>query len=1020
MNQAEKDFLESIKNKIKKFSIPTSIKNALAHSLNQFVITEYNDGRTELVDAGIEWYLCSLSAFYFIYNYAYIDLPGTGIIPFGLYYFQEETLKLLPDLKKTVFLKTRQCGVSTLTAIYCFWRGNFFESESIDVISTKQQKAQKFVSKINPTIKKLPSFLKTEITNQNTQGIKWANGSEILSEAASDRAGRGDSLSLLVLDEAAHYQSDRLTRGIVAAAMPTLGRTGGSSIIISTPNGTSGSGSYYYEQVNQLQVIGNTATERLVEIDWFEIPDLSHIKPHKGFNDLLNEYIKKDYFHNNRVKEQMRTEFKTVQENWRDNEWLKKQHEDLGDVLYKQEVLHSFVVGNDQVFPEEILQKVQDQVKIFNPIWENNLNGIPVKGMMVWKLPQPKHRYILGCLPTGEKVLTNNGLKNIEKISFDDKLVSKDGNLINIKNIQKYKADENIYTLKLEGILRETSFTGEHPLLISKNIIKRNHDEKRYINYNFNFTKVSEIEAGDWIIYPNVYKKNILSIEEIKNKFSQKSGRKDFDLNKDMILDEDFWWFIGIWLAEGWMQKRNYSKTIHTCHNLEKEKEYAIKIKKLFLKYKRNVSFIEKSEHNAIQTIFGSSQLYEFINENFKKYADKKEIPEWVKRLPNKFKIKLIEGYLNGDGSIFISRNKYTTSFVSASQKLLEGIQDILFSLGYISTLQLLRRKGTMNFPNGKTSNTKETYQLNMSNEFSIKLMKELNISYNKDFENFNRRSIGRNNFSDDYEYIYIKIKSIHTKKYQGLVYNFETEDHTYLCNYLTTHNCDVGTGTGKDFSSIEVMDVETYDQVAEYKGKNSTKMLGRLVKKVAKYYNQAFVIIEANGIGEAVFNEVYYHDSDPYDNVYKQKKTKNGVTRMTGWETNQKTRQLMTNNIIDWFSVEELYDSMTIRSYRLYQELTTWVWKNGRPDHADNAHDDSLIAWGLCIYLRNKADSYGESFFVAEDGTLFEFDQQDSKNIETDDSSFDFAMSEEKDTEDRIKEEFNVESIDQYKWLIG
>jgi len=629
MTEQEKKFVQSIRDKIKDYDIDTSVKNVVAQAAKKFVYTQYNDGTTEIVDVGCEWYLCSLSPLYFISKYAWIDLPGTGTIPFNPYYFQEETLKILPETKKTVYLKTRQCGISTLTSLYCLWRGNFKRSENIDVISTKQQKAQAFVSKMDATIRMMPDFLRTAVINKNSSGVKWDNGSVILSETASDRAGRGDSLSLLILDEAAHYMTDRLTRGIVAAAMPTLARTGGSSIIISTPNGTSGSGSYYYEQVNMLQINGNTNDEKLVEIDWFEIPDIPGIKPYKGFNDELEKYVKQDYFNKPLLKEQMRKFFAPYAENWRDNDWLRKSHEDLGDVLFKQEVLHSFVIGEDQVFPEEVLERVKQDIGTYQPLWENKLDKMPIKGMLVWNLPEPKHRYIAGV---------------------------------------------------------------------------------------------------------------------------------------------------------------------------------------------------------------------------------------------------------------------------------------------------------------------------------------------------------------------------------------------------------DVGSGTSKDFSTVQIMDVDTYEQVAEYKGKMSTKLFGRLVKIIANYYNQAFVVIEANSIGEAVFNEVYYHDTDPYDNVYKQKKQKNGVTRMTGWETNVKSRQLMTNNIIDWFTVDDLYNSMKIKSQRLYQELCTWVWHGPKPEHAEGANDDSLIAWGLCLYLRNKADSFGESFFIGDDGTMLEFNEEDSRKMNVDDDTFGIAISE-YDTEaeqEKLKERYGVDDLDQYKWLIG
>jgi len=1016
MNSKEKLFVDSIKKKIKDYAIPTTLKEVLEYYTDTFIETSYNDGTTELVDMGVEYRLCQLSAYYFIKRYAYIEIPGVGTLPFSLYYFQEETLKKLPILKKTVFNKTRQCGISTLTSVYCFWKGNFHDSESIDVISTKQTKAQAYVAKMDATYKNLPLFLRTPVKNKNMHGIKWENGSQVISETASETAGRGDSLSLLILDEAAHYQSDRLTRGIVGAAMPTLSRTGGSLVVISTPNRTFGSGAYYYEQVNSLSMKGNGDTERLVEIDWWEIPDIKGIKPYRGFNEKLNEFIEKDYFNNPVVKEAAKRYFQPIEENWRENDFLSKQHEDLGNVLFKQEIFHDFIVGEDQVFDEAVLEDLKEKIRNYKPLYEDELNGNKLNGLLVWNLPKPKTRYVLGCLPPGEKVLTQDGLKNIEDVdTANDMLYDKKGNLTKIKNKQIYDANENIYKIKIEGILRESSFTGEHPIISSKNKITRKHGEPRKLDLNFNFSKVEDLESGDWLKFPNFYRNKELTEKEILLKWNEsKSGRYDFDLKEEIILNEEFWWFVGMWLADGWIQNNNYSKSIHTCHNYKTESFYADRVKNLFLAYDRKVGYVIKEENNVINTYFSSSQLHSFLENNFGKYAYGKNIPEWVKFLPERYKIKLLEGYYNGDGSLV---NGKSISFVSVSQKLMEDIQDILFSVGVVSSLSLLRKEGTHIFPSGRQSKTKKTFQLHCGRWDTIKFYQLLGKNYLDTPKS--RKHLNNNHFSDDLKYIYLKIKKITSESYKGEVYNFETEDHTYLCNYLTTHNCDVSTGTGKDYSTIQVMDVDSYEQVAEYKGKTSTKRLGKIVKILAKYYNEGFVAIESNSIGEAVFNEVYYHDTDPYDNVYKQKKTKNGVSRFTGWETSSKSRQLMTNDLIDWFNVDDLRNQLKIKSFRLYQELTTWVWKNGRPDHLDNSHDDSIIAFGLCLHLRNKVTDYGDSFFIGDDGTLFQFEESDKNRDINDGFGFETTEEFQKDAEDLIEERYGMD-MDSYKWLIG
>ena len=71
-----------------------------------------------------------------------------------------------------------------------------------------------------------------------------------------------------------------------------------------------------------------------------------------------------------------------------------------------------------------------------------------------------------------------------------------------------------------------------------------------------------------------------------------------------------------------------------------------------------------------------------------------------------------------------------------------------------------------------------------------------------------------------------------------------------------------------------------------------------------------------------------------------------------TGWMTTAQTRDLITDNFIDMYTQEELWEAYRPRSSRLLDQMRTWVWKKGRPDHNDGAHDDAILA--MCIILYN------------------------------------------------------------------
>ena len=67
-----------------------------------------------------------------------IQHPQRGRINFHLYPFQEKVLKLLGDNPYSIILKSRQLGISTLSAGYSLWLMTFHKDKNILCIATKQ------------------------------------------------------------------------------------------------------------------------------------------------------------------------------------------------------------------------------------------------------------------------------------------------------------------------------------------------------------------------------------------------------------------------------------------------------------------------------------------------------------------------------------------------------------------------------------------------------------------------------------------------------------------------------------------------------------------------------------------------------------------------------------------------------------------------------------------------------------------------------------------------------------------
>ena len=108
-----------------------------------------------------EYLKCAKEPQYFMKKYCVVQHPMRGKVPFHLYPFQENTLKSFMNDKYTIVLKSRQLGLSTLSAGYALWLMTFHSDKNILVIATKQETAKNLVTKVRVMHKELPSWLKS-------------------------------------------------------------------------------------------------------------------------------------------------------------------------------------------------------------------------------------------------------------------------------------------------------------------------------------------------------------------------------------------------------------------------------------------------------------------------------------------------------------------------------------------------------------------------------------------------------------------------------------------------------------------------------------------------------------------------------------------------------------------------------------------------------------------------------------------------------------------------------------------
>lgn len=191
------------------------------------IITE----NTNLTREGLE-ILAKVPNDVFLFSlFCYVIHPVRGKVRFELYPYQKSVLYQFVKERFNILLKFRQAGITELISMYCLWLAMYHPNKKINIISIKDTTAKKVLKKIKFMYKNLPWYLQTPIINGragefgSASMIEFDNGSFIESIPTSSEAGRSESLSLLVIDEAAIV---RWAAQIWAAAFPTLSCLSGS------------------------------------------------------------------------------------------------------------------------------------------------------------------------------------------------------------------------------------------------------------------------------------------------------------------------------------------------------------------------------------------------------------------------------------------------------------------------------------------------------------------------------------------------------------------------------------------------------------------------------------------------------------------------------------------------------------------------------------------------------------------------------------------------------------------------
>ena len=166
----------------------------------------------------------------------------------------------------------------------------------------------------------------------------------------------------------------------------------------------------------------------------------------------------------------------------------------------------------------------------------------------------------------------------------------------------------------------------------------------------------------------------------------------------------------------------------------------------------------------------------------------------------------------------------------------------------------------------------------------------------------------------------------------------------------------DVSRGDSEDYSSFQIIDFDAREQVAEYVGKLPPDTMAEISHKWAVMYSAYVVIDITGGMGVATsrkLQEMNYKDLyvDGVELGNQWKYDPKSAEKIPGINFNNKRVQIIAS------FEEAMRHKFRVYSSRLYNEMNTFIYMNGRPDHQKGHHDDMIMSIAMATYV-------GESSF--------------------------------------------------------
>lgn len=381
---------------------------------------------------------------------------------------------------------------------------------------------------------------------------------------------------------------------------------------------------------------------------------------------------------------------------------------------------------------------------------------------------EPLDIAVMGCLPTGEKVITDEGFTAINTLREGMNVLTNEGTFATVTKVLTHHFHGELLEIKPRSA-PALRVTPNHPILAVVRSGKVKGRRKRWENIthvsmdgHIPQWSLAEVVNPDFVLlYPIVQGER--PIERVPEA-------------PEFILDDDFLTLSACFVARGSISGRMGTPHQTFFHFGSHEKELTNRTAEILRRYGVSVSERQRLERNTCEVIVHSPAFTSLFMQLFGRRPENKRLPKWMLTLPKAQQATLLRMLWKCDGYIGEVHGYHRASYITVSPTLAFQVHQLLLRQNIIATLTERRK------PNRQVS-----YAITISNADALRRFGEVlgvNISVPD-----GRRNTAKIALDD--RYLYLPVQSVRILPYHGFVYNLEVADaQTYVGSMSIVHNC--------------------------------------------------------------------------------------------------------------------------------------------------------------------------------------------------------------------------------------